>query len=69
MLLVLASCDNKKTDETAQADNKPVVKIGVIMSFTGAEPEGANNAKNALLFVRDNKLKSSPISSVSFSSY
>lgn len=50
MALSLVACDREKSD-------KPVVKIGVIMSFTGAEPEGANNAKNALLFVRDKKLK------------
>ena len=50
--LSLVACDNSKND------NRPIVKIGVIMSFTGAEPEGANNAKNALLFVRDKKLNS-----------
>ena len=50
MALSLVACSEEKSD-------KPVVKIGVIMSFTGAEPEGANNAKNALLFVRDKKLK------------
>ena len=60
MVLALVACKDEKKIE-AEADTRPVVKIGVIMSFTGAEPEGANNAKNALLFVRDNKLKSSPI--------
>ena len=59
MVLALTACDNKKDME--QAENKPTVKIGVIMSFTGAEPEGANNAKNALLYVNDNKLNNSPI--------
>lgn len=51
MALSLVACDKLDSD-------KPVIKIGVIMSFTGAEPEGANNAKNALLFVRDKKLNS-----------
>ena len=51
MVLSLVACDKHESD-------KPVVKIGVIMSFSGAEPEGANNAKNALLFVRDKKLNS-----------
>lgn len=60
MVLVLLACKDEK--KAMQANNKPIIKIGVIMSFTGAEPEGANNAKNALLFIKDKKLSSSPIS-------
>lgn len=56
MILALIACKDEKK-ETANV--KPEIKIGVIMSFTGAEPEGANNAKNALLFVNDQKLNSS----------
>ena len=40
--LSLVACSEEKSD-------KPVVKIGVIMSFTGAEPEGANNAKKRIV--------------------
>ena len=58
MALALVACKDEKK-ETNQAVVKPVIKIGVIMSFTGAEPEGANNAKNALLFVKDKKLNNS----------
>lgn len=59
LAILLVACDDKA--ETPDINSKPTLKIGVIMSFTGADPEGANNAKNALLFVKDKKLNSSPI--------
>lgn len=59
LTFALVACDDKK--ETKNVDENPTLKIGVIMSFTGADPEGANNAKNALIFVKDKKLNSSPI--------
>ena len=59
MTLALIGCDDNAG--TPNVNEKPTLKIGVIMSFTGADPEGANNAKNALIFVRDKKLSLSPI--------
>lgn len=59
VIISLSACDDKK--EVAKLNEKPTLKIGIIMSFTGADPEGANNAKNALLFVKEKKLSSSPI--------
>lgn len=35
MVLALAACDEKK--ETAQADSKPVIKIGAILPLTGSQ--------------------------------
>ena len=50
MVLALASCDDKK--ETAQANAKPVIKIGATLPLSGDLSYvgiGAQNALNMLL--------------------
>jgi len=46
MVLALAACDDKK--ETAQADSKPVIKIGASLPLTGDAAEAGQAAKSAL---------------------
>lgn len=46
MILALAACDDKK--ETAQADTKPVVKIGATLPLSGDLSYVGNGAQNAL---------------------
>jgi len=51
MVLALAACDDKK--ETAQANSKPVVKIGVILPLTGANSYMGNQMQEGYEFVKE----------------
>lgn len=57
MILALAACDNKK--EEAQADSKPVIKIGAILPLTGSQADMGKAAKAGMYKAIDEQDKSS----------
>ena len=58
MLLALTACDNKR--ETTQADNRPVVKIGVMLPMSGEMAEFGETSRYAVEFAAEDH-KDSPI--------
>ena len=52
MILALAACDDKK--ETAQADSKPVIKIGAILPLSGDLAVWGNSEKQGLILAQEN---------------
>ncbi len=58
MVLALIACDNKK--ETKQTDNRPVVKIGVMLPMSGEMAEFGQNSRYAVEFAAEDH-KNSPI--------
>lgn len=60
MVLALAACDNKKEEAQANADNKPVIKIGVIAPMSGEYAHFGESMKVAVkMFEEDSKTKDS----------
>ena len=57
MVLALAACDEKK--ETAQANSKPVIKIGAILPLTGSQADMGRAAQAGMQKALDDKDKSS----------
>ncbi len=57
-VLALTACDNKK--EATEADNKPVVKIGVMLPLSGEMAEFGQNSLYAVEFAAEDH-KDSPI--------
>lgn len=57
-VLALTACDNKKDVE--QADNRPVVKIGVMLPMSGEIAEFGQNSRYAVEFAQEDH-KDSPI--------
>ena len=56
MVLALTACDNKK--EEAQADSKPVIKIGASLPLSGDMAETGKNLQAALsLALKDEQAK------------
>lgn len=51
MFLALAACDEKK--ETSQAENKPVIKIGVILPLTGSNSYMGEQMREGYEFVKE----------------
>ena len=58
MLLALTACDNKK--EAPKADNRPVVKIGVMLPMSGEMAEFGETSRYAVEFAAEDH-KDSPI--------
>lgn len=58
MLIALTACDNKK--EAEQNDNRPVVKIGVMLPMSGEMAEFGENSRYAVEFAQEDH-KGSPI--------
>lgn len=53
MILALTACNDKKADETAQADTKPVVKIGIILPLTGSNSYMGKQMQEGYEFVKE----------------
>lgn len=48
MATALTACGDKKADETAQADTRPVVNLGASLALTGDMAETGQNLKSAM---------------------
>ena len=54
MALSLSACDNKKADETVQAEDKPIIKIGAILPLSGDLAVWGNSEKQGLILAKEN---------------